>query len=175
MEELAQNPNPLAAIVQAHRTAQIAKKDVGVRYTSKLSLIKSLFERGYGKGDIVQLFRLIDWFIALPKFEEEQLWQEIETLKEDKKMPYITSYERIVIEKKLQQGQIMNARNNIVQVLEVRFEGVTQELKQTIEKFDDLELLGELLTQAVKSPSLEVFESIASQKTAEGKLLAEED
>ena len=49
MEELAQNPNPLAAIVQAHRTAQIAKKDVGVRYTSKLSLIKSLFERGYGR------------------------------------------------------------------------------------------------------------------------------
>ncbi|NES00468.1 MAG: transposase, partial [Symploca sp. SIO1B1] len=56
----------------------------------------------------------------------------------------------------------MNARNNIVQVLEVRFECVTQELKQTIEKFDDLELLGELLTQAVKSPSLEAFESIVS-------------
>jgi len=90
-------------------------------------------------------------------------------------MPYITSYERIVIEKKLQQGQIMNARNNIVQVLEVRFEGVTQELKQTIEKFDNLELLGELLTQAVKSPSLEAFESIVSQKAAEGKLLTEEE
>ncbi|NES00408.1 MAG: transposase [Symploca sp. SIO1B1] len=81
MEELAQNPNPLAAIVQAHRTAQIAKKDAGVGYASKLFLIKSLFERGYGREDIVQLFRLIDWFIALPKFEEEQLWQEMQTLK----------------------------------------------------------------------------------------------
>ncbi|NEQ69554.1 MAG: hypothetical protein F6K21_29505 [Symploca sp. SIO2D2] len=175
MEELAQNPNPLAAIVQAHRTAQIAKKDAGVGYASKLSLIKSLFERGYGREDIVQLFRLIDCFIALPKIEEEQLWQEIQTFKEDKKMPYITSYERIVIDKKLQQGQVMNARNNIVQVLEVRFEGVMQELKQTIEKFDNLELLEELLTQAVKSPSLEAFESIVSQKAAEGKLLTEED
>ncbi|NER50565.1 MAG: hypothetical protein F6J92_28635 [Symploca sp. SIO1A3] len=48
-------------------------------------------------------------------------------------------------------------------------------MKQTIEKFDDLELLGELLTQAVKSPSLEAFESIVSQKAAEDKLLTQEE
>ncbi|NES17452.1 MAG: transposase [Symploca sp. SIO3E6] len=167
MEELAQNPNPLAAIVQAHRTAQIAKKDAGVGYTSKLSLIKSLFERGYGREDIVQLFRLIDWFIALTKIEEERLWQEIETLKEDEKMPYIPGLERIVIEKCKKQ--------DIIQILEVKFEGVTEELRQIIKKFDDLELLGELLTQAVKSPSLESFESVVSQKAAEGKLLTEEE
>ncbi|NET55829.1 MAG: hypothetical protein F6K47_06565 [Symploca sp. SIO2E6] len=90
-------------------------------------------------------------------------------------MPYITSVERIGIEKGLQQGKIMNAQNNIVQILEVRFEDVTQELKQMIEKLDDLELLGELLTQAVKSPSLEAFESVVSQNAAEGKLVTEEE
>ncbi|MFP4102115.1 transposase, partial [Coleofasciculus sp.] len=97
MDELASSQNPLAAIVQAHLSAQVAGKDVGVGYESKLSLIKSLYERGYKREDIVQLFRLIDWFIALPKTEEDRLWQEIQTLEKERKMPYITSVERIGI------------------------------------------------------------------------------
>ncbi|NET59224.1 MAG: hypothetical protein F6K47_24720 [Symploca sp. SIO2E6] len=88
MEELAQDPNPLAAIVQAHRIAQIANKDAAIGYANKLSLIKSLYERGFSRENIVELFRLIDWFIALPELEEERLWQEVQTLEENKNMPY---------------------------------------------------------------------------------------
>ena len=80
MEELSASRSPLAPIVQAHRTAQIAGIDVRLGYEKKLSLIKSLYSRGYGREDIVQLFRLIDWFIGLPSQEEERLWQEIQTL-----------------------------------------------------------------------------------------------
>ncbi|NET55386.1 MAG: transposase [Symploca sp. SIO2E6] len=169
IDELAQNPNPLAAIVQAHRTAQIAKNDVGVGYANKLSLIKSLYERGYGREDIVQLFRLIDWFIALPKFEEDRLWQEIQTLEENKKMPYITSVERRGIEKGLQQGLQQGKQQDILQLLEIRFEDVAQELKQIIEKLDDIELLGKLFAQAVTTQSLEEFESVVSQNVTDGE------
>jgi len=175
IDELAQNPNPLAAIVQAHRTAQIANNNAEVGYANKLSLIKSLYERGYGKNDIVQLFRLIDWFIALPKFEEERLWQEIQTLEENKKMPYITSVERRGIEKGLQQGQVTKGQDDIVRILEFRFEDVTQELRQIIEKLDDIELLGNLLLQAVATPSLDEFESVVSQNVAESESKAEEE
>jgi len=165
----------LAAIVQAHRAAQIARDDVGVGYANKLSLIKSLYERGYGKNDIVQLFRLIDWFIALPKFEEDRLWQEIQTLEENKKMPYITSVERRGIEKGLQQGRQEgrvegkqeSKQEDIVQLLEIRFEDVAQELKQIIEKLDDIELLGKLFAQAATTKSLDEFESVVSQYVAE--------
>ncbi|MCP2730982.1 hypothetical protein [Limnofasciculus baicalensis] len=59
IEELNASRSPLAPIVQAHRTAQIAGKNVGVGYEKKLSLIKSLYSRGYGREDIVQLFRSI--------------------------------------------------------------------------------------------------------------------
>jgi len=165
LEELAQNPNPLAAIVQAHRTAQIANQDVAIGYQNKLSLIKSLYERGYGRENIVELFRLIDWFIALPEWEEERLWQEIQTLEEDKNMPYVTSVERIGIKK----GQKEGKQQDIVRILEVRFEDVTQELKLLIGKLEDLELLGNLLAQAVTTPSLDEFKSVVSQHVADDK------
>ncbi|MEQ9668180.1 transposase [Coleofasciculus sp. G2-EDA-02] len=159
MDELARSQNPLAAIVQAHLSAQVAGKDVGVGYESKLSLIKSLYERGYKREDIVQLFRLIDWFIALPKKEEDRLWQEIQTLEEERKMPYITSVERIGI-RKGQQGAI-------IRILEVRFENIPQELRELIGKIEDLEVLGTLLVQAVTTQSLESFGSVANQYVTE--------
>ncbi|MEQ8754974.1 MAG: transposase [Coleofasciculus sp. G1-WW12-02] len=162
MDELASSQNPLAAIVQAHLSAQVAGKDVGVGYESKLSLIKSLYERGYKREDIVQLFRLIDWFIALPKREEDRLWQEIQTLEEDRKMPYITSVERIGI-RKGQQG-------SIIRILEVRFENIPQELKELIGKIEDLEVLGTLLVQAVTTQSLEAFEAVANQYVTESEV-----
>jgi hypothetical protein len=162
MDELAQSQNPLAAIVQAHLSAQVAGKDVGVGYESKLSLIKSLYERGYEREDIVQLFRLIDWFIALPKREEDRLWQEIQTLEEERKMPYITSVERIGIRK----GQ----QRSILRILEVRFENIPQKLREAIGKIDNIEVLETLLVQAVTTQSLEAFETVAHQLVTEAGL-----
>lgn len=162
MDELASSQNPLAAIVQAHLSAQVARKDVGVGYESKLSLIKSLYERGYGREDIVQLFRLIDWFIALPKTEEDRLWQEIQTLEEERKMPYITSVERIGI-RKGQQGSILR-------ILEVRFENIPQKLREEIGKIDNIEVLEALLIQAVTTQSLEAFGTMAHQLVTEAGL-----
>lgn len=167
MDELARSQNPLAAIVQAHLSAQIAGKDVGVGYESKLSLIKSLYERGYGREDIVQLFRLIDWFIALPKSEEDRLWQEIQTLEEERKMPYITSVERIGIRKGLEQGLQQGRQEDIVRILELRFEDIPQKLRGLIGKIEALEVLNTLLVQAVITQSLEAFESVANQYATE--------
>jgi len=167
MDELASSRNPLAAIVQAHLSAQVAGKDVGVGYESKLSLIKSLYERGYGREDIVQLFRLIDWFIALPKTEEDRLWQEIQTLEEERKMPYITSVERIGIRKGLEQGKITQGQEYIIRILELRFEDIPQELRTLIGKIKNLEVLGTLLVQAVTTQSLAAFESVANQYVTE--------
>jgi len=170
MDELASSQNPLAAIVQAHLSAQVAGKDVGVGYESKLSLIKSLYERGYGREDIVQLFRLIDWFIALPKREEDRLWQEIQTLEEEKKMPYITSVERIGIRKGLEKGLQQGRQEDIVRILELRFKNIPQELRELIGKIEDLKVLGTLLVQAVTNQSLEAFEAVANQLVTEAGL-----
>ena len=44
--------------------------------------------------------------MQVPKELQNQLWQDIEQLERNKTMPYITSVERIGIEKGLQQGKL---------------------------------------------------------------------
>ena len=44
---------------------------------------------GYEKQDVIRLFDFIDWVMALPEELEEQLWTEIQTIKEEEKMEYI--------------------------------------------------------------------------------------
>jgi len=87
------------------------------------------------------------------------------------KMPYITSVERRGFEKGFQQGK----QENILQLLEIRFENVAQELRQIIEKLDDIELLGKLFAQAATTKSLDEFESVISQYVAEDESKAEEE
>ncbi len=51
-----------------------------------------------------QLFVVIDWMMRLPKALEQELWSDIETLEEIDKMRYVTSVERIGMEKGLTKG-----------------------------------------------------------------------
>ena len=94
-------------------------------------------------------------------------------------MPYITSVERRGFEKGyqqgFQQGFLKGGKDNIILLLEVRFEDVAQELKQIIEKLDDIELLGKLFAQAATTPSLDEFESFVSQNVTDDESEAEEE
>jgi hypothetical protein len=164
VSELASNPNPFAAIVQAHRAAQLMGQNPQRGYENKLALVKSLYQRGLSREDIVELFRLIDWLIALPETQEQRLWEEIESLEREREMPYITSVERFGIEKGRQEGLQEGQRGAIVRILEVRFEAVPVELRERMGRIDDLEVLGMLLVQAVTAQSLEAFELAASQE-----------
>lgn len=47
---------------------------------------------------------MIDWMIQLPEALEQVLWAQVQEIEEAKKMPYVTSVERIGIEKGLKQG-----------------------------------------------------------------------
>jgi hypothetical protein len=64
---LEQNPNPFAVLVVAHLRTQATTQDSQGRLQWKLSLIRQLYELGYTRDKILQLFRLIDWMMALPK------------------------------------------------------------------------------------------------------------
>ena len=47
------------------------------------------------KTDILNVYRFVDWILSLPKPLEKEFWQELKAYEEDRKMPYITSVERI--------------------------------------------------------------------------------
>lgn len=102
--EMMQSANPFAVVVQAHLQAQATAGDPARRYQSKLQLIRSLYRRGWARQDILELFRVIDWLLQLPATLENQLWLEVQDYEEATKMRYVTSVERIGIQKGMEKG-----------------------------------------------------------------------
>jgi len=74
------------------------------RLVWKIRLVKMLYERGYSKEDIMNLYRFIDWVISLPKDLKLRFNEEIIQYEKEKKMPYITTAESIGIEKGIKEG-----------------------------------------------------------------------
>jgi hypothetical protein len=102
--DLERDPNPFAILTLSHLKAQETAQDPAQRYVWKLRLIKSLYQRGHDRAAILELFRFIDWLLQLPEGLEQQLWTELQTYEENTAMPYVTSLERIGIQKGFQQG-----------------------------------------------------------------------
>ena len=96
--------NPFATIVAAHGQAQRTRHNPASRRQAKLALVKGLYRSNWSKEDILQLFRLIDWLMALPEDLEEGFYTEIHNFALELNMPFVTSFERIQIKHAHQQG-----------------------------------------------------------------------
>ena len=68
-------------------------------------------------------------------------------------MPYVTSVEKIGIEK----GMLLDAQDMLIEVLTERFGGVKGELSEQIKRIDSRERLKDLLRQALRVISFEEF------------------
>ena len=102
--ELETDPSLFAVVVMAHLKTRETRRDDKRRYGWKLRLIRMLYERNLPKEEIIRLFRFIDWLMRLPRELEDDWWSAVKQLEEEKRMPYITTGERIGMEKGLQQG-----------------------------------------------------------------------
>src|SRR5262249_14980056 len=69
-----------------------------------IRLVKGLYERGLAAEEVRQLFRLLDWMLALPVELEQQFQEELHRFEEDRRMPYVTSIERVALEKGRKEG-----------------------------------------------------------------------
>ena len=101
--ELEQSDNRFALVVMA----QIRAKDRGdadQRQAWKLRLIRLMYDRGYDRGTILELFRVIDWMIRLPAQAEAAFRKDLYDFETSKQMPYITTVERAGIKKGLRRG-----------------------------------------------------------------------
>ena len=164
---LSESTNPFAVIVAAHLTTQQTSQDPQGRYLGKLRLAKSLYQRGYSRGDILELFRLIDWMMTLPEGIESEFKQEIRRFEEDLQMPYVTSVERLArIEGKqegLSEGILQKGREDVIDVLTIRFSDVPPSLVEAINQIEDPSLLKTLLRQAITIGSLAEFQGFLDQ------------
>lgn len=154
---LEESVNPFAVVIMAHLQAQATRRDDVERKAWKWTLIRQLYERGYARQDILNLFRFIDWLMALPQELEQALWQDIQEYEEEKRMTYVTSVERFGIQKGLQQGQIMWGREAILDALETRFGSAPRDITRRVNQIADESLLKRLHRQAILVSSLAEF------------------
>ncbi|HET8702015.1 MAG TPA: DUF4351 domain-containing protein, partial [Nitrococcus sp.] len=99
------------------------------RYHAKYRLIRLLYGQGWEKPRIIQLLRIIDWLMALPPHLEQSLQQHLAIFEEEKKMQYVTSFERLAQKKGMQQGQA----GLLIRQLMHRFGPLPDEVSQRLE------------------------------------------
>lgn len=136
-----------------------------------------MYEKGYSKERILELFRFIDWLIILPDYLEQQLELDLEELEKEDLMPFISRIERCWLEKGLaqgieqgrqeghqegrqegcQEGTLLDARESVLDNLEVRFGNIPENVSQAINKITEVDQLKMLRRKAIQVISLEEF------------------
>jgi hypothetical protein len=136
---LESNRNPFATVVMAHLKAQETRDDALSRKDWKLRLTRRLYEQGYDREDILELYRFIDWIIALPAPLEAVFQAELASYEGEGTMRYVSTIERQGIE----QGE----RSLILRQLTRRVGELPEAAIQQVNalSIESLEALGEAL------------------------------
>ncbi len=135
--ELEASRNPFATVVMAHLRAQETRGNAAARGQAKLMLTRRLYELGYGREEIVGLFRFIDWLLQLPEEVDERFWEELQQYEEERAMTYMTSIERIGLRKGLVQGLL----TGLELALEFRFGDEGRRVADEIREVRDVAVL----------------------------------
>jgi hypothetical protein len=106
LAELKQQANPFALVTAAHLSALRTRRDSTRRYAAKRELVRLLYGQGWQKQRVIDLFAIIDWMLALPKPMEVQVWQDVVEIERKAQMKYVTSVERLAIERGVMQGKL---------------------------------------------------------------------
>jgi hypothetical protein len=99
------------------------------------------------------MFRFIDWLLVLPAALDQEFWHELHQFEEEKRMPYVTSVERMGFER----GQLQIAREMLLEAVATRFGEVPQDVTAAVQRLEAVEPLRVLLRQALTSASLAAF------------------
>jgi hypothetical protein len=151
--------DPIAAMVLAHVATLEKPDDEGSRFARKRQVIRSLYDRGMTEEMVLELVRLVDWMMTLPKPLEPLFRQEHEQWEKEKQMPYVTSFERLAREEGQVEGRAEGQATMLILVLEQRFGApLPEELAARIRAVRDAALLEQWGRLAAVVASLDEFQ-----------------
>jgi hypothetical protein len=164
-KKLEKSRNPFSIVVRTHLKGLETQRSPKKRLRWKIDLYKALYEEKYSEQKIRELFRFMDWVLGLPDSFALQFKDFVHEYEEKQKVPYITSIERMGIEQGRQEGHqegiqigiVQKSREDVIDILRVRFKRVPQTLVKTVQGIEDTSFLSKLLREAVLVESLKVF------------------
>lgn len=153
---LEQIPNPFAMVTMAYLQAIETRNRPEDRFQVKLKLTRSLYDRGFSKQQILELFRFIDWVMELPQDLEDKFAKNIYEFEEVKKVEYITSIERRGVKQGLQKGLM----EGITLGLELKFGKEGKRELHHIRKIKNLEILRSIFNAIKTVKTLEELRQV---------------
>lgn len=131
------------------------------------------------KKTIQEMYRLLDWLMALPDKEEVEFYRKLVEYEEKNVMAYITSIERIGreaglkeglkqgvlqgMQQGMQQGKLDALQESVLDLLEIRFNDLSYGLREKIKAVHDIKVLKRLNRHAATCRSLAQFEKQLGQ------------
>ncbi|WP_404790184.1 DUF4351 domain-containing protein [Altericista sp. CCNU0014] len=159
--ELEASDNLFAIVVLAHLKVIETKGRVEQRKAWKFRLTKALYEKGYERQQILDLYRFLDWAMILPEAIEREFWQELQTFEEERKVTYVTNAERFGFERGIQEGRQEGRQEGelaiVLRLLTRRTGILSPALRSQVESLplEQLESLGEALLDFSSSADLD--------------------
>jgi hypothetical protein len=123
-------------------------------------LLRGLGDRGLADRDVRELYRLVDWFLELPKELDGPLRSELYQYELEKKMPYITSFERLAREEGKREGLL----ESLAISLEARFGEMGTAFAQELQAVSDIDTLRKIQRNiVVASNSIDDLRALLNQ------------
>lgn len=154
--------NPVASALMAKMNivpedrAKVKVECLRLLITLKLTPAKTRFISGF-----------IDTYLELNAVENLIMRQQLETINPQQKelaMEIVTSWMREGIAQGLEQGLKQGLKEGVLNILTIRFENLSPQLIEQINSIDELSQLRDLHQKAVKSATLNEFESYLTGK-----------
>ena len=156
--ELEESRNPFATVVMAHLAALETRDNRTQRKQQKLNLVRRLYQQGFEREQVINLLAFVDWMLTLPLELEQEFRREVEQIEEETRMGYVTSFERIAMEKGIEQGIEQGIKQGLIKGislgLKLKFGESGQSLLPEIESIGDVDL--SILKRGLKPHPLRV-------------------
>jgi len=142
--ELEGDPNPFAIVTRAYLKTVETNGNDQTRYHWKKQFLLELYRRGLTREMIAALYEFIDVVMALPKTEDEKLYEEIKQSTEEKTMSVMTTAERVGMKKgvkKVKSAVRKILYQTIADILEIKFGAAGLQLSERVQLTTNIKAL----------------------------------
>jgi len=136
IDELLRSDNVFGVAVAAHLRARASRKDPLRRFGWKVELTRLLLDRGESAERIQRLFRFIDWVLILPASLRVRYTQDMRQLRQERRVPYVTTVDRDDLDDARQQGMQQGMQQGqvalVLRLLARRIDGLDDDTRANI-------------------------------------------